>query len=130
MILIASILLLLLFITLFEDRNRKRKSSGSAAVVACLDYPTKLLPTLPDEHRFPEPNESLLAVVRGEQQRSGHYFLDVKTTVKFMQTNQLYHPHSGLLFHLLPNVLYDPLKHCNIRTDVSGGMMETPASNQ
>ena len=138
MILIASILLLLLFITLFEDRNRRKKSQsggggsgggGSSTIISTLDYPTKLLPTLPDEHCFPEPHQQISAMIHGEP-RPKHYYLDVMTTVKFLQTNQLYHPHSGLLFRLLPNVLYDPLKHCNIRTDISGGMMETPASNQ
>ncbi|XP_075590301.1 uncharacterized protein LOC124497443 isoform X2 [Dermatophagoides farinae] len=131
MILIASILLLLLFITLFEDKNRKKRSrSHGSTIVTNLDYPIKLLPSLSDEHRFPEPHESPLSTMIHSEPKPGHYFLDVKTTVKFLQTNQLYHPHSGLLFNLIPNVLYDPLKHCNIRTNINDGTMETPTSSQ
>lgn len=93
------------------------------AVVTKLDYPIKLMATIPDVHYFPRVSD----VVRNYPEPM-HYHLNVDTTVKFLSTSQLYHPGSGLLFQLVPNFLYDPIKQCNVRRD--NGAMESSKPNQ
>ncbi|KAF7491340.1 hypothetical protein SSS_01733 [Sarcoptes scabiei] len=113
-IIIAMIMLLML--------SRSTRQKPSKSIVSSLEHPVKLLPTLPKEHYFPQLN-----LVRNKPEPK-HYYLDVDTAVKFMQTNQLYHPQSGIIFQLCPNLLFDPLRGVCIRSD--SGQTEIPTPNQ